>query len=318
MNQKTFNQEQIQQPEFLTFNSLEDLTSLLAEYSIDTTNWKKSPAQLFKEIQIGESALAINPSKRGVERHTNAVMVCVISPDGTEQIMETRQDYHDGRPSNMRQIPLLGEKLIPKENQAQGCKRAIVEELLGDRVVDEGLLVPQRLAVKLPTKSPTYSGFIDKAKVGSFEIRMPEAYYNPNGYTEIQLDKGKTNVFEWVPRYIITNENLFWVCEALDRLEVKYTISHPNLDVEQFAIAIGDKKVSLETSQDNPKVDLKQNYEKGFLVKTIEDMNQRSRQGWSNPTQKTNQTVEIVIEGSEDIKTIRFSKQDQINYEKPN
>lgn len=235
--------EQLNQPEFLIIGSEQALQTLLQNQNIDFTNWKKSVKQLYKEIQEGETSLSLESGE--LVRHTNAVFIEIISPDGKQQLAEIRQVYHDtSRPDNIRNSPMIGEKLTNDEDPKAGVIRGFCEELFSGQDIDTSKLVVNEISSKLPTKRDTYPGLITKAKVSSFALQIPEEYYNSNGYQEVQVDKGKTNVFEWVPLYIIKKSDL-GICNVLDMIEANYTLSNIPNTSDQYSIAIADKQATI-------------------------------------------------------------------------
>lgn len=235
--------EELNQPEFLTIESEIALQKLLETQNIDTTNWKKTVGQLYKETQEGETAFSLEGGE--LIRHTNAVFVEIVSPNGKQQLAEIRQVYHDGvRPDNIRNSPMIGEKLTNDEDPETGAIRGFCEELFSGKNIDTNKLIANEISSKLPTKRDTYPGLTTRADVTCFALQMPEEYYNPDGYQEVQEEKGKTNVFEWVPRYVIKKNDL-GICNVLDEIKANYTLSNIPGTSDQYSIAIADPQATI-------------------------------------------------------------------------
>jgi ATP-dependent exoDNAse (exonuclease V) alpha subunit len=179
------------------------------------------------------------------------VFVEIISPDGTQQLAETRQVYHDTtRPDNVRNSPMIGEKLTVEEDPKAGAIRGFQEELFGGQNIDTSKLVVKEITSKLPKRSDTYTGLTTRAKISSFALQMPQEYFDPNGYQEVQEEKGKTNIFEWVPRYVLDAKDVKVITEALEELKVTYTLSTIPNNLGKFSIAIGDKDTKIVDTGD--------------------------------------------------------------------
>jgi hypothetical protein len=236
--------EELNQPEFLTLLSVLELQLLLLQQNIDTKKWTKSVEQLYKEIKEGETRLSLEGGE--LIRHTNAVFVEIISPDGTQQLAETRQVYHDTtRPDNIRNSPMIGEKLTVEEDPKAGAIRAFCEEICSGQEIDTTKLDVREITSKLPKKQDTYPGLNTRGKVTSFVLQMPTEYFDPNGYREVQEEKGKTNVFEWVTRCVLVAKDVPSVTSTLDEMNIRYTLSAVPDKPGEFSLAIGDKNIRL-------------------------------------------------------------------------
>ncbi len=106
-------------------HNLADLERILEQSAIDLALWgvgeAKGAAQLWAEIEKGESTLRLDPLQRVVEA------VSILLPREERILIEVGQELHDGRFRERRQPP--GEKMTAGERPLHAAWRCLYEEL---------------------------------------------------------------------------------------------------------------------------------------------------------------------------------------------
>lgn len=107
------------------FTNITELAAWLAEHEIDTAVWgqenSKTIANLWQEIQLGETRLQSNPPRRLVQ------VVEVIVQREDQMLIEAAQELADGRMRQRRLPP--SEKFKPGEDAHQAALRCLQEEV---------------------------------------------------------------------------------------------------------------------------------------------------------------------------------------------
>jgi 8-oxo-dGTP pyrophosphatase MutT (NUDIX family) len=107
------------------FDNVEELESWLRVHQVDVDSWgtggSKTVATLWTELHRGESQLESTPLRRLV------TVVRVIIRRGDRVLMETAQDFDDGRRRYRLQPP--SEKMRPAELPENAAVRCLQEEL---------------------------------------------------------------------------------------------------------------------------------------------------------------------------------------------
>jgi hypothetical protein len=138
--------------------SLDDLTRWLAARGISTAAWNAGPAKdaadLWREIQAGESRLEDDPPRRVVE----VVQVWVRDRAG-RVLIEKEQELADGRLRTRNRPP--SEKLKPGEDYAKAAARCLVEEL-GVAQADITLRPESYRRTERTLDSPSYPGLLTR------------------------------------------------------------------------------------------------------------------------------------------------------------
>lgn len=106
--------------------TLQQLIEWLKTEGIDTTAWgqgdAKSVADLWQELQHGESTLQADPPLRRVQ------VVEVYVQEGDRLLIERAQHFADGRVRTRNRPP--SEKMHPAEAPLEAAQRCLVEELM--------------------------------------------------------------------------------------------------------------------------------------------------------------------------------------------
>lgn len=107
------------------FDTLAALKTWLRQHNIDYSSWgsdaTKTVANLWEEIDAGETRLAENPPRRLVE------VTRVVIRRGDEILIEVRQDFASGQRRYRNSPP--SEKMRPEETYLAAAKRCLAEEL---------------------------------------------------------------------------------------------------------------------------------------------------------------------------------------------
>lgn len=174
-----------------------EILAMLTVKRIDISQWGRGEAKdfdsLVREIQNGECQLARDNGS--VLRLANGVTIDVYYTGTTGQkqvLVEERQVFHDGRTRHRHPVTSLGEKLRRGEDELEGAYRALREEL----GIDERLPL-RRISyhIKGPHPSRSYPGLQSVFRTTHFVVDLPEHWYQPAGYIEIQSDK--RSYFVW-------------------------------------------------------------------------------------------------------------------------
>lgn len=175
--------------------NLEDLKKLLSEYGVKYHLWgtgeSKTLQNLLDEINSGEATLVVSGNK------LLWVTVCagVLVTYREYTLIEDRQEFVRGDVRRRKSYGMsINEKLKPCENHATGAIRAIREEL-GIELTPIDILTyrgPQEIG---PAPSQSYPGLLSRFTRYEYLWEMPQGFYKPEGYTEVQSDK--TTYFLW-------------------------------------------------------------------------------------------------------------------------
>ena len=130
-----------------SFDSPEDLKVMLCAHGIPADAWNtkktKCMEQLFTELELGESVLALSADT--LVREVRVVKVRVMRPGEPEAcLLEARQVFADGH-ARTRGRP-LSEKIMPWEGPIEAARRGVLEELgpaLGSRAKPESIMVEE-------------------------------------------------------------------------------------------------------------------------------------------------------------------------------
>ncbi len=105
--------------------SLQQLIDWLKTHGIDTNRWgqgdAKSVADLWQELQYGESTLQADPPLRRVQ------VVEVHVTNDERHLIERAQHFADGRVRSRNRPP--SEKMHPAETALEAAQRCLIEEL---------------------------------------------------------------------------------------------------------------------------------------------------------------------------------------------
>jgi hypothetical protein len=149
-------------------DSLEDLRFWLANQGIPLSRWgtgpTKSVADLWSELQCGESVLTADPP----QRHVRAVAVIIRRNDAI--LIEAAQTFRTGI-SRERSIPPT-EKMLSGESVETAAIRCVQEEL--GITLDERALVPGTHTVAENERySQSFPELLSRYTVHEVEIRVP-------------------------------------------------------------------------------------------------------------------------------------------------
>lgn len=188
-NQFLKNSEQLE-----IVSNVEQLITLLDQYGIDETKWRKTPEDLMKEIFEGETEL--KSVDGALERHTNTVLMTVCSPDGSQRLIEDRQEFKDGKVVK-RGLTEVAEKFKAGENPSEVALRAIKEELLSSAEFDSSSIELKQIPLPENNIVPpsAYEGLKTVNNMTRFLVKLPIELYEKEGYVEKQ--KKKTNYMVW-------------------------------------------------------------------------------------------------------------------------
>jgi hypothetical protein len=175
----------------------DDLQTRLINAGIDIAMWgsggAKTVSHLLAEIIEGESEVSFDAQGR-VERSVRVAWVDVLFFDNQGnalQLVEDRQEYHDGRVRKRQLESSLGEKFKPSETPEEAAMRALSEELGVDSFKSLNAIGHEQT-----THTPdSYPGLKSSYDTYSFVAVLDESSYHPEGYIEHQADK--TNYYTW-------------------------------------------------------------------------------------------------------------------------
>lgn len=174
-----------------------DLETWLAAAGIDTTNWgrdnAKTVADLAREIASGESTLQNDPPRRVVQ------VVQVIIPRGDNVLIETAQEFADGRVRRRDHVP--SEKMLPNEEPIVAARRCLKEEL--------GLNTDQLLGPPTYTNfskkvidSPSYPGLTTEFTMHQVRVEtdaLPTESFSTQNLAHADGDPVKSMRWAWLP-----------------------------------------------------------------------------------------------------------------------
>jgi 8-oxo-dGTP pyrophosphatase MutT (NUDIX family) len=156
----------------------------------------KKIADLIKEIELGESMMAVEMGRLVRILYGIGPNIYYIHPDGNRQrLVETKRVYADGHVETRTLSTSLGEKMPLGETAEQALVRALKEEL-GMNVTLTDLVYTQLGTVTSECQPASYPGLTTRYHIVRVDVTLNDAQYRPNGYTEVK--NGRTTYFEWV------------------------------------------------------------------------------------------------------------------------
>lgn len=179
----------------MQFKTQKELKSFLLSEGIDLSFWGKNEANsleaFYLELQRGESQL--EKKFDGLHRFCFGAQIIIRYRKGEEvlRLVEDKQVLLDGTIRRRVLISSIGEKLLRDEDAQEGAWRALKEELK----------IKERLPLKIEKPeiknvlSKAYPGLFSDFHTHTFSTWLPERYFNPLGYKEVQ--KTKTNYWIW-------------------------------------------------------------------------------------------------------------------------
>ena len=179
------------------FKEILDLKKALVEAGIPVEEWGTGKAKtinhLFDEINAGECTLVRQEGKLIRTLRSLAINVFYRTPAGNRIILvEDKQVFTDGRVRQRSLESSLGEKLVPSEIPEHVVRRTILKELGIEGVFG---FTAERPWTKGPVVSLSYPGLETFYQFFAFSVDLPDEFYRPEGYVEIQRDK--TTYFVW-------------------------------------------------------------------------------------------------------------------------
>lgn len=167
--------------------------SLLRQHQILPEKWgtggAKTVDHLLKEILDGETVLEVEPSGELIRKLAIATIDVHYVDDASGkrfQLKESKQIFKDGQ-QRVRNLKMsLAEKLKANESpNEEMVARALQEELgiSGDLQITPGETSEEMV------ESPSYPGLMTKTRIYRFSIKLNPDQYNPDGYSEHQIDK---------------------------------------------------------------------------------------------------------------------------------
>jgi hypothetical protein len=177
-----------------------EVDCLLQQYQIPISVWgqgvSKTINHLYHDVAEGEVALEIQDGKLIKKEKGVGIDIYFHTNGKTYKLEEARQEFVDGRVRERKIRTSLGEKMKPGETPVTTARRALNEEL---GFANAQSLIPDVMEYGVENRSPTnsksYPGLVSQRTVYTFTIDLPEKYYQPKGYMEIQPDK--TTYFIW-------------------------------------------------------------------------------------------------------------------------
>ena len=168
----------------------EEILSLLKKYSMPYEQWGQGETKdieyLFREIEAGETVLI--EEKGELIRNVFGVGVDVYyeNKEGRLKLMETHQEFSDGRIRKRPQLESsLAEKIKAGEEPEKAAARALEEEL-GLKIKPEEI---QFIQIDENIRDPqSYPGLKSKYIIHRFKISLPPDLFRPEGYTEDRED----------------------------------------------------------------------------------------------------------------------------------
>ena len=177
--------------------SVEDLTTFLKGYGIDTDAYGKNEAKslnaLLGELEKGESQLFDQDGKLVRRVSSLALDIYVTAPDGTRlKLYEDRQEFRDGRMRRRELDSSLGEKLEPGEEPQATIARALEEEIGVTSFTQTSGINSYSNSIY----SPSYPGIL-----GDYTTFRASVEIDPDQYQEeyVEEQKEKVNVMLWFP-----------------------------------------------------------------------------------------------------------------------
>jgi hypothetical protein len=173
---------------------VEELSRWLQSHGVSTERWGKGSAKtiqhLASELLEGESYLKVIDGV--VVRICEGVKIDVRyrGKSGELQLIEEKQVFRDGR-ERRRGLIGVNEKRKPGESILTVGERAIQEELNLHEKVNLG--VPS--LEHLNGESTSYPGLFTMYTTHTFITYLPEWFFRPEGYVEVQPDK--STYFVW-------------------------------------------------------------------------------------------------------------------------
>lgn len=164
----------------------ENLKSTLIRFNIPVENWGKGKAKsiehLQKEIDNKETTLDIIND----ELIRTVYVVAVAVEYNNKRLIEDKQEFNDGR-VRRRGTRRCGEKCIVGESPEESAVRCIQEEIgIKDVTIND---FTNKEVEKLERMSMSYPGLKSIYYATLFTYNMPEKFYKPEGYVEVQSDK---------------------------------------------------------------------------------------------------------------------------------
>ncbi len=175
----------------VSVESEQNLVTVLLDKGVFWDNWKKSPADLFEEIQKGESFLEEGNDGK-IQRVCRVVRIKVFFEDRV--LVEFFRDKKGEK--NTRLLDLgasVAEKQIGNESSRDCARRALEEELKVSVLPERFRSIEQSNEVK---DSLSYSGLLTDYRYFNFCITFQQHEFR-TFYSEEKM--GRTTYFVWIP-----------------------------------------------------------------------------------------------------------------------